>query len=347
MPDAVTAPVISSRLTLDPIGKLPSASSRAKLLDLRDRAADLGAALAQVIEGQNEARARLYSAEAELRRLLGDGGRFSGPAVAGKGGNGEFAKHVDETHPAVLEARARIAHARSELERLGERAAVIGEQASAARALLQHAEAYLRAAPAGSLAEHEPITLDDEESDVAALRIRIAETVADLRAVAAAPFPASHLRPLIRQGIEDLASRGTPDLFAAVEVGDGRVRWRTLNQRDQIYGHVDVAVGDQRISAPMVGFASDQGIDPLGLICWLLKDKVLEALDAELLQAADDGRALTPQQRAKREADLRARLLDLERREVIAANLAAIDLRPDCDVRAFLGIDGPAPRSAA
>jgi hypothetical protein len=99
----------------------------------------------------------------------------------------------------------------------------------------------------------------------------------------------------------------------------------------------------------VTGFSSARLINLLGLDVWLLRDLMVERGEAEIAKIADDDHALSPQDRAAKEVDLLADILELERLEeahIMAAEAAgqAIARRSNADPRAILGVDGPAPR---
>lgn len=80
----------------------------------------------------------------------------------------------------------------------------------------------------------------------------------------------------------------------------------------------------------------------LAVLCWLQRDRLVERLETEVNDLADDSQALDDAERGFREADLTARILQTERVEesfIEQADLAGqtIARRPDPDPRSVLG----------
>jgi hypothetical protein len=151
------------------------------------------------------------------------------------------------------------------------------------------------------------------------------DLIADLAAVAAAPITSEAARALVHAEIERLATKGRPDLFGVVEHGDP-IRWPMENV---------IAQAGVRASAP----------DALAVVAWLHRDALLAALDAEIAALADDGAALTDEERDVRKAEVLTSILEHERAEcwLIDDLGGTVALRPDTDCRAWLGVSGPAP----
>jgi hypothetical protein len=84
-------------------------------------------------------------------------------------------------------------------------------------------------------------------------------------------------------------------------------------------------------------------VNSLGLLCWLLKDVLIERLNEQIDRAAKDDVALTDEDRAKRITALKGEILETDRLEetmVFAALRSGedVDLRGDSDPRAILWV---------
>jgi hypothetical protein len=92
-----------------------------------------------------------------------------------------------------------------------------------------------------------------------------------------------------------------------------------------------------------MGRAAVSGPDALAVLCWLHHDSLIERLEAEIDDLADDSQALDDAERGYREADLTVRILQTERVEeafIEQAEAAGqmIQRRADADPRAVLGL---------
>jgi hypothetical protein len=89
----------------------------------------------------------------------------------------------------------------------------------------------------------------------------------------------------------------------------------------------------------------EDGIDFLGVLCWLLRDQMLAKINAGLYEAADDKAALSQEQREIHLSEIERDRLMTERQEtcivwsMMAAGDSSIEHRADADVRAVLGIE--------
>jgi hypothetical protein len=103
--------------------------------------------------------------------------------------------------------------------------------------------------------------------------------------------------------------------------------------------------------APLAGFAVVNGSHAPALLAWLFQNQLIEKLEQEIDELADDDNALTDEQRTQREAALAAELLAAERREealIVMAEAGGTQImrRPYPDPRAVLELSSelPAPR---
>ena len=124
--------------------------------------------------------------------------------------------------------------------------------------------------------------------------------------------------------------QGAPSVSALVE-HDGKIEFQARSIRSEARG------AEQRALA----FAEVP--DTLALVAWLHKDALIAALDREIATEADDGAALTHEQRQQAESEVMGDLLDIERQEA-SLTWSAIEqdlpceFRADCSPIAILGL---------
>ena len=148
------------------------------------------------------------------------------------------------------------------------------------------------------LAKNESIT-----DAVERLRRRCRELKADLHRIASSPYPSSYAKALLREAIETLAERGTPDVSTFIEHGErGSIIWPMLRVRSEVHGA-------QR------QLAFREAVDVVGLFACLLKPAMISFLDALVDAEKDDPVALSYEQRQQAEAETMGDLLDVERQE--------------------------------
>lgn len=263
---------------------------------------------------------------------------LSDPLAASAGGYGYT---VPADHPSVIDARQKLARLTTDLERLTERRDARGHRGGELGRMIEISERYLAAnafAPFSLVPVKSKGTLDAARKEIARLR-------ADLQEINAAPIPSKQVKAAMRAEIDRLADRGRPDMFGAVEHGNG-IGWPKLTQTVQTQ-FMTVFTPGQDGSGQVRGRATSEGPDTLSLMAWLHKDALLAALDREVDEMADDAAALSDEERAAKIAKTKAALLIAERNEVALIDESGeITYRPDTDPRALLGIDGPEPREA-
>jgi hypothetical protein len=308
----------------DPIGRLPPAAA-AKLRGFRDREADVAAALNSIQDRRNDAvqdRARAEQRIGQLARM-----------------------QVGPEHPSLAEAEQQRDGITAEVAELDRHIAELRGRRSP---LIRRLEDWLRSLPPGT-----PIEAHDQPPPklakgqtpvraVEALREQLGQLRADLRDVQAAPVPSGTVKQRVRDQVTALAERGCPNVGHAVEIG-AAVAFPAPVVRADLFGHA-AAEGAPRL----VGFAQAAHVDPVALVAWLFPDRLAERLEAEVDALADDSAALTDEERAAREAELRAQLLELERAEEVLVELAERDgtqvaRRPDADPRAVLHLSSDLP----
>lgn len=185
-------------------------------------------------------------------------------------------------------ADAVIGRLKGEMDRLRDALELRARRTGALTELLRQVERFLTEASFSS-AEFTDATialpkLGKNENLADAIedkRRRLRELNADRRKVQAAPLPSSVVKQKLRAEINQLAEHGAPSLSPAVEAGEP-----IGFQRE--FGFVSLPDGEVgRFSIP----------NTLGLVAWLHRDRLLEALDREVDAIADDQHSLTDEQR--------------------------------------------------
>jgi hypothetical protein len=248
----------------------------------------------------------------------------------------DFGKNLPPDHPLVKEAQRTLDKATAEFTRLTELQKVRSEAFQAASGALVTVEDFLRRGMPGNCQiaeiEVEPPKLLKDESIIDAigrLRRRGRELRADAHRIRSAPFPSTYAKQRMRAQIETLAQRGEPSVSRLVEL-DGPVEFQTQRQTSEVHS--------ERRS---LAFAEVP--DTVALIAWLHKDALIKRLDELIGAEADDGAALSHEQRQQAEAEVMGDLLAVERDEVAltwqaqAQNLP-IEHRADINPVALLGL---------
>jgi hypothetical protein len=149
-------------------------------------------------------------------------------------------------------------------------------------------------------------------------REKIAQLQADLRTVADAPLPASWAKDRVKKFIEELAA--PINVRPAVEAGEAPY-------------------------LPLIHVTSQVAIPhALGVLVWVMKDRIIELVNREIDEIADDKHALTFEQRAKRTAEIKRDILAAERLEAQIEGEAmqageVPELRHDANPRAILNVE--------
>ena len=81
--------------------------------------------------------------------------------------------------------------------------------------------------------------------------------------------------------------------------------------------------------------------DPIGLVAWLFRDRLIQAIDEEIDRLSDDNAALSPEVRKERKRQILSDVLKLEHLETAHVDAAGpmATHRLDIDPRALLGIE--------
>jgi len=294
--------------------------------ELRDRASD----------------ARRIVSEYEKLQRAGGMIRETPLPTSASGGRG-FVRAPDEAR--LEQARKDLTRAESELRRLDEMADSHAGRRAALDTLLQRLGRWLDSLPAGAaIGEWKPrgaITLPKGKTAAEAvdtLRGELAALRATRAEIEASPLPAAHCKALAQSQIAALAAAGAPDVFGLIEAG-APVRWPQIGMA----GTARV-VGEGTAAG---GYADVQGTDPVATMAWLFQQQIVEAIERQTDECADDSNALTPKERQGKLAAIDAEILSVERSEIAFVEMAAdaVMHRADVDPRALLQIHGPAPRS--
>jgi hypothetical protein len=207
--------------------------------------------------------------------------------------------------------------------------------------------AALAAAGVAIVAHLDAVEVPRAKSGIAAAiesaRAQIATLRADQHQVRSAPLLSGVVRERVREQIAALAQRGVVDVLPVIEAGRP-LAFPMMDVRAEVSGHAISADGANRLSA----FALHTGPDTLAIFSWLFQNELLDRLDVEITELADDENALSDAERAERQAALAAELLQAERIEealLVAAEAEGLQAmrRRDADPRAVLGLASSLP----
>ncbi|MGY4158282.1 hypothetical protein ACVINW_004124 [Bradyrhizobium sp. USDA 4461] len=313
---------------------LPDEGARQRFEAIIHRAADARSSWLPLEEEMRAARADLHRVETRRQQLI------LARTAGGLGADKEAAQIRD------LDMRA--ASLAEKLRRL-----ITQEAAAAARmrnceSLASRCRAFLvrSGLPSGMrLASVSPIALADilERGEsisqaLGRLRLRIGELEADAERIRNAPFPSEAKKRDAAAFIARLAERGAPSVSAMIDDNASDIKWPfTLQEHDLMA--VVLGAGTR-----VVGRASGQVPDVIGLLCWLLRDTLVEKV-SELIDAnSDDAAALPANEREKQLAQIESDKLITERKEVALVQAAraagdAVEHRNDISVLAALQLE--------
>jgi hypothetical protein len=314
---------VAGRVPYDVADVLPPAA-RAKLVALRQDRADQHKLTLGIVEEIAELRLQRQSYESRRRQLV---------AAAQFGG---FAKN--ENSSLVRAEDEKIAKVDGEIARLAQLEEVRSARWQATSQLLANVERWLSALPATARVaswDGEAPKLKKGENSIGALervRHRIRELSAEAHAVRSAPITSEMAKARIAAQVEEVAARGLPDVYQVIEHGE-RLAWPKARAEVQTFPGPGGDHGKPLITVP----------DVLAILAWVAKDELLAKLFDEVDQRADDGAALTDEERAARLDEIATDLLVAERAEESLVELAAaegftIDRRPDANPMAILGL---------
>jgi hypothetical protein len=311
----------------DPVELPPEAAE--KLRQLRAANEDSNAVLRELngrkntaIEVRTGAEVRLKQLQQQLATLPGMGDRTE--------------------HPSVSQANAAVEAAAREIAQLDTRLAALRAQQWRG---LSGLEQWLIGLPAGPIEMHtEQVELPKlKPGGIAAAietaRANIARITADIHETRSAPLPSIVVKQRARDELAALAEQGRVDVLPAIEAGRP-LAWPTIETNAELRGQAVIAEGG---IAPLAGFAVVNGSHVPALMAWLFHDALIEKLEQEIDELADDENALTAEERAQREAMLSAEGLRAERIEealIMAAEAGGQQImrRPHPDPRAVLAL---------
>ncbi|MHC2585387.1 hypothetical protein [Bradyrhizobium diazoefficiens] len=187
----------------------------------------------------------------------------------------------------------------------------------------------------------------DLKQAIADARQLIAELLADLRELRDRPRRSVDIKAAARKLVE--ASAKAPLVAQAIDHGDP-IAWPVARISAEVVGGVEL--DGRKVPIPSAGAAAFGGItDALGVLAWALREPILAALDREIDLYADDANAITDEERARGEAELRAKILLAEREEEHLIRLAEerelpFHRRGDADPRVVLGLAASMPALA-
>jgi hypothetical protein len=239
-----------------------------------------------------------------------------------------------EADPALDIERRRLANIDEEIaelrgrnERLGERWRVLGQTVANLEKWLIDLppDVTIRAAaalPQPALRKGEQIS-----DAVEGRRRRVRELDADLQRIETAPVPSADAKRLAREQLDALAARGRPRCNSLIDHGEP-IQWPSVR---------NLGPG-----------ARESSQDAIGLLAWAFREQLGAAIDAEIDAIADDGTALTPEQREEQCTVARRDKLAAQREEEAFVRMAiaagtGIMRRPDCDPRAVLSLADDLP----
>jgi hypothetical protein len=288
----------------------------------RRRAFQLQAAADGSFEAARERTRRSNEIREEIRR----GEVWLSTALAGP-------NRYSEDDGAIVGARAKIDLLKAELSEI----ASSGEAASAGHESIARLAQRVRdaiALPVGKTfrpCERQPAVLrkgEDAATAVRRCRGRLAELKAKAAEVEAAPYPASFAKEQAAAQITRLAEEGRPDVNQAIQHG----------------GTVEFAKDVQWLKGVTDQAGYMEAPNAQGVLAWVLRDKLIEAVHAEIDRHADDESALHPDERKSLLSKIAAQIEALEFDEVSYIDAAkrdglTIDHRPDVGIPAFLWLD--------
>jgi hypothetical protein len=233
-------------------------------------------------------------------------------------------ENLAETQPSKAEAAEReIAALEEEIERLRE--TMIARQARAAteRQVLTQCQGWLQRAVSIEIAPTVSAAPDKGETIADAIkrvREQIGELTAELYDLRAAPLTRTELRKRAAALVDELSERGRPVVMT--ERGEFDVRWR-------------------RTLSAVPGMLPT---DVAAMFAWYDPDTLVERLLGEI----PDAEGVSAAERERREPQLEAQILELERvEEALIEQTSEVARRPDANPAAILGVTFVAEAQAA
>ncbi|MGX1353003.1 hypothetical protein AB7M49_006612 [Bradyrhizobium elkanii] len=305
VPPSPTGSVVASPLpgmmqinATDAMDVLPPAA-REQVEAMKLRAEELGALYRENFASEQAARISIVKHEQRITELQ---------KPRSMGGYG-----LDDDAQQVVAERRKLDRARADLNRLLAAQEPRNAESQRIGGLLRNIEAAIAARPAGTIGamvEIDVPAVKDVLGAVEAKRRRLRELESDLQRTRCAPWPSSAVKAWMREQIEQLAETGRPDATAAVEHNEP-IGFPAQSRQVEIH---NVPGGGA------IGFSEQP--NSIGLIAWLFKDALIAALDREIDEAADDGEALTIEQRREQEVEIQRDMLATAREEVMLVDRA-------------------------
>lgn len=260
---------------------------------------------------------------------------------------------MQEGHPDLTKLRAEQSKLDKRLEKINAKLADSQPRFADLDKLQERCRIYIRqilsqaqdfVAHDGKPAKKQAIT--DLKKAIADTRQEIAELFADLRELYAKPRPSTEVKRKVREMIE--ATAKPPRVLGAIDHGDA-ILWPIVGIRGNQYVQKELVGSDLVI--PPEAYSIGGTADALGVLCFAFKDTLITAIDAEVDKYSDDANAITDDERALGEAELRAKIILLERDEEQLVRLAEerelpIHRRGDADPRVVLGLASNMPAMA-
>ncbi|WP_338821431.1 hypothetical protein [Bradyrhizobium septentrionale] len=258
-----------------------------------------------------------------------------------------------ENHPDVVKLRADQTNLDKKIEKLNAKMAESTPLFSALNKLQERCRAYARQVLNHSMdfvphdgKQVKKSAAADLKKAIADLREEIAQLFADLREINAKPRPSAEVKKKVRDLIEVTAK--PPRVLGAIDHGEN-ILWPSVGVRGN--HHVSKELVGSDLVIPPEAYSAGGTSDALGILCFAFKDTLISAIDAEVDKYSDDANAITDEERAQREADLRAKIILTEREEEQLIRQAEerelpIHRRGDADPRVVLGLASTMPAMA-
>ncbi|MHC6158305.1 hypothetical protein ACVSQB_42155 [Bradyrhizobium elkanii] len=313
---------------------LPDEGARHRFEAIVDRAADARSTWLPVEEQMRATRAELHRVESHRQQLILT--------------RNAHRPGADKEDKQVRDLDKQASELTEKLRRLIAREATAAARMRNCGILASRCRAFL--APGGlpspaRLASVSPIALSDilERGEriidaLERLRLRIRELEAHAHQIRSAPFPSEAKKRDAAALIARLAERGAPSISAMIDDNASEIAWPYTLQEHNLIAVVPDA------NTRVVGTASGQVPDVIGLLCWALRDTLTEKVNELIETNSDDAAALPADEREKQLAQIEADKLMTERKEttlVQAAQAAgeAVEHRHDISVLAALQLE--------
>ncbi|MGY2804151.1 hypothetical protein ACVIHF_000881 [Bradyrhizobium sp. USDA 4506] len=323
-----------SCVQIDPADLLPDEGARQRFDAIVDRAANARSTWVPLDEEMRATRGELHRVETRRKRLIL--ARTAGDPGADK----EDAQIRDlDVQAAGLAEKLRCLIGREATA--AARMRRCGSLASRCRAFLVRGSlpSGMRLASVSQIALSEILKRDEPISEaLKRLRLRLGELDAEEHRIRSAPFPSEAKKRDAAALIARLAERGAPSITAMIDDNASEIKWPVTLQEH----HLMAAVLDA--GTRVVGRASGQVPDVIGLICWVLRDTLTEKVNELIDTNSDDAAAVPADEREKQLAKIEADKLMIERKEAALVQAAqdageAIEHRTDISVLAALQLE--------